>query len=157
MRDTGEPLAVSYTHLQMKTLKTDPHRSAVMRAVKSTNTKPEMAVRQYVHGLGFRFRLHCKSMPGTPDLVFPRLKKVVFVHGCFWHGHRCKRGNRIPKANHEYWVTKIERNRERDRHNRALLRSQGWEVYIAWECQIRGVQAQENLKAFLSGTGAPPS
>jgi DNA mismatch endonuclease (patch repair protein) len=126
-----------------------------MRAVKSTNTKPEMAVRRYVHRLGFRFRLHRKSLPGTPDLVFPRLNKVVFVHGCFWHGHRCKRGDRTPSANREYWVEKIGRNRKRDKQNRALLKSQGWDVYIAWECRIGTAQAQEDLKAFLSRTVAP--
>jgi DNA mismatch endonuclease (patch repair protein) len=133
----------------MMTKQSEVNRSAIMRSVKSRDTKPEMAVRQFVHRLGFRFRLHRKDLPGTPDLVFPRMKKVVSVHGCFWHGHNCNRGDRIPKNNHEYWLTKIERNRERDRFNRTLLQAQGWDVYIAWECQIKSFQALEELKAFL--------
>jgi DNA mismatch endonuclease, patch repair protein len=129
--------------------KTDPNRSAIMRAVKSTDTKPELAIRRFVHQLGYRFRLHRASLPGVPDLVFPRLKKVVFVHGCFWHGHDCARGARMPKSNREYWTAKIARNMERDQGNIALLADQGWGVYIAWECQIKTVQAQEELRLFL--------
>jgi DNA mismatch endonuclease (patch repair protein) len=133
----------------MKTKKTEMTRSAIMRSVKSRDTKPEMAVRQFLHRLGYRFRLHRKDLPGTPDLVFPRLKKVVFVHGCFWHGHNCARGNRIPKSNRDYWLAKISRNRERDKLNRALLQAQGWGIYIAWECQIKSLQAIRELGAFL--------
>lgn len=134
----------------MKTKKTDIARSAIMRSVKSKDTKPEMAVRRFVHGLGYRFRLHRKSLPGNPDLVFPRLRKVVFVNGCFWHGHDCARGARIPKNNRDYWIAKIARNRERDKLNRKLLFAEGWGVFIAWECQINSVRAEEKLKAFLA-------
>lgn len=120
-----------------------------MRSVKSEDTKPEMAVRRLVHRLGYRFRLHRKALPGTPDLVLPRLRKVILIHGCFWHGHNCARGGRTPKTNHDYWVAKIARNRERDQANRTLLVNQGWEVYVAWECRIRGLEIREELKAFL--------
>ncbi len=133
----------------MKIKQSEISRSDIMRSVKSKDTKPEMAVRRLVYRLGYRFRLHRKSLPGTPDLVLPRLKKIVFVHGCFWHGHTCARGDRIPKNNHDYWVTKIERNRERDQLNQALLSAQGWRIYIVWECQIKSLKLEEDLKAFL--------
>jgi len=132
------------------TKKPENSRSAIMRSVKSTDTGPEMAIRRLVHRLGYRFRLHRKSLPGTPDLVFPRLRKVVFVHGCFWHGHKCARGNRIPKSNRDYWIAKIARNRERDEINRALLGSQGWGVLIIWECQIKGIDLEDELRSFLT-------
>src|SRR5215467_11698981 len=89
-------------------------RSRIMRAVKSRDTKPELIIRSLAHRMGYRFRLYRKDLPGCPDLVFPRLRKVVFVHGCFWHGHDCGRGARIPKANAEYWRSKIARNSARD-------------------------------------------
>ena len=130
--------------------KIDPERSAVMRAVKSTDTKPELAVRRFVHALVYRYRLHLKDLPVTPDLTFPRMKKVIFVHGCFWHGHDCARGDRVPKTNVEYWTSKISRNRARDQAARAALAAQGWDVYTAWECQIKTGVAQDALKAFLA-------
>jgi DNA mismatch endonuclease (patch repair protein) len=134
----------------MKIKKDEMTRSAIMRSVKSRDTKPEMAVRRFVHSLGYRFRLHRKSLPGNPDIVFPRLRKVVFVHGCFWHGHECARGARVPKSNREYWTAKIARNRERDQRNRILLQDEGWGVFIMWECQINSLRAKEELKIFLS-------
>lgn len=124
-------------------------RSAIMRAVKSRDTKPEMLVRKFVHGLGYRFRLHRKTLPGTPDLVLPRLRRIIFVHGCFWHGHNCARGSRVPKSNTDYWLTKIARNRLRDQANRSLLAQQGWGVYIAWECQTKTLAGKAALTAFL--------
>src|SRR6185437_3811014 len=90
-------------------------RSRTMRAVKSRNTSPELAVRRVVHRMGYRFRLHRENLPGKPDLVFPKFQKVIFVHGCFWHGHSCTRGARVPKENHEYWQKKISGNRIRDK------------------------------------------
>ncbi|MDR5727244.1 MAG: very short patch repair endonuclease [Terriglobia bacterium] len=137
----------------MMTKKTEADRSAIMRAVKSVDTEPEMAVRRLVHRLGYRFRLHRKSLPGTPDLVSPRLRKVVFVNGCFWHGHNCARGGRTPKSNRDYWAAKIERNRERDQFNRDLLRALGWEVFIAWECRVKGAALKDELRAFLASPG----
>ena len=85
-----------------------------MRAVKSHDTKPELLVRRAIHCMGYRYRLHRKDLPGKPDVVFPSRKKIIFVHGCFWHGHDCARGARMPKSNRSYWVSKISRNRERD-------------------------------------------
>src|SRR5205814_5907334 len=93
---------------------TPEQRSRIMRAVKGRDTAPEMTVRRIVHGMGYRYRLHRKDLPGKPDLVFPRDHKVIFVHGCFWHGHDCQRGARAPKMNADYWSTKIARNRNRD-------------------------------------------
>lgn len=132
--------------------KTEVDRSAVMRSVKSANTEPELVVRRLVHRLGYRFRLHCKYLPGTPDLVFPRLRKVVFVHGCFWHGHNCARGSRVPVHNHEYWVKKIEGNRQRDRKVAWFLRKLGWGRKVVWECSLkRPEKVKLALDEFLRG------
>lgn len=112
-------------------------RSRVMRAVKSGNTKPELVVRRLVHARGFRFRLHRKDLPGKPDLTLPRHRKIIFVHGCFWHGHRgCKHSDR-PASNTDYWNQKLDRNIARDKKNRRELKKQGWEVLIVWECETR--------------------
>lgn len=123
-----------------------------MRSVKSRDTSPEIQVRRFVHGLGYRFRLYRRDLPGTPDLVFPRLNCVIFVQGCFWHGHTCARGARIPKQNAEYWRAKIERNRVRDRRNITLLRSLGWQVLIVWECALRQriMATERKIVLFLS-------
>ena len=122
-------------------------RSETMRAVKSKDTTPERIVRSIVHHLGFRFRLHRNDLPGKPDLVFPRLKKVIFVHGCFWHGHRCARGNRVPVHNHDYWVNKINRNRQRDQKVAGILRKLGWGRKVVWECSLK---KPENVKLALA-------
>ncbi len=111
-------------------------RSAVMRAVKSKDTKPELRLRRALHALGFRYRLNVKDLPGKPDLVFPRHKTILFVHGCFWHGHDCKRGRRVPKSNADYWREKIRKNRMRDRKNKKALEALGWRVITVWECEI---------------------
>lgn len=121
-----------------------------MRAVKGTDTAPEMMVRRLVHRMGFRFRLHRKDLPGKPDLVFPRLRKVIFVNGCFWHGHDCARGARLPKANAEYWSKKITRNGLRDTANMAALKVQGWDAAVIWECELkRAAIVERRLAAFL--------
>lgn len=116
---------------------TPEKRSEVMRAVKSGDTKPELALRKALHALGYRYRLHVKDLPGKPDLVLPKYRTVIFVHGCFWHGHSCKRGARVPKSNIDYWVEKIARNKARDRKNAAALRKLGWRVITLWECQLK--------------------
>jgi len=130
---------------------TDPVRSRIMRAIKSRDTKPEMAVRRTAHAMGFRYRLHRADLPGSPDLVFPSRRAVVFVHGCFWHGHGCKRGSRTPKTNKNYWTAKIARNRQRDRDAVANLRSQGWRVLVLWECQLSDTNALEAAVARFLG------
>lgn len=136
-------------------------RSAVMRAVKSKDTTPELVMRRLVHGMGYRYRLHVKELPGKPDLVFPRRRKVILVNGCFWHGHSCKRGARQPKANAEYWRLKVQRNRDRDRQTEKALREAGWDVLTIWECQTAASQRDELRSAIvqflgLPGRSAPP-
>lgn len=110
-------------------------RSALMAKIKSKNTKPEMTVRRAVHAAGFRYSLHRKELPGSPDLVFRRHNLVVFVHGCFWHWHGCKR-SRMPATNRAYWTAKIARNVARDANDLAELDALGWRHLIIWECQL---------------------
>ncbi|MEZ5994891.1 MAG: very short patch repair endonuclease [Hyphomonadaceae bacterium] len=127
-------------------------RSAVMRAVKSSNTAPERAVRAAVCALGYRrrYRLNGAGLPGKPDLVFPAQRKAIFVHGCFWHGHACKRGARTPKNNAAYWRAKIARNVARDAAALTALRRDGWPALIIWECEIRDPAAlSRKLANFL--------
>ncbi|WP_430430488.1 very short patch repair endonuclease [Oceanicaulis sp.] len=129
---------------------TPDERSRVMRAVKDKNTKPEMIVRRMAHALGYRYRLHRKDLPGSPDLVFAGRKAVIFVHGCFWHGHDCKRGSRQPKTNAEYWRAKIARNMSRDAANLQALENQGWRALVLWECELKDRAAMaERLRGFL--------
>ena len=106
-----------------------------MRRITKTDTKPEFAVRRAAHRLGYRFRLHRRDLPGTPDLVFPRLRKVILVHGCFWHQHVGCRLARQPKSRPDYWLPKLERNWKRDAETQATLRELGWDVLVVWECQ----------------------
>lgn len=117
-------------------LVTTPDRSAQMSLIRSTNTKPEILVRRTLHSLGYRFRLHVRNLPGTPDIVLPKYRMVIQVKGCFWHGHNC-RGGRKPKSNLEYWIPKLESNSQRDKQNERRLRRLGWSVYTVWECQLR--------------------
>lgn len=125
-------------------------RSRIMRAVKSRNTAPELAVRSLAHRMGYRFRLHRHNLPGKPDLVFPRFHKVIFVHGCFWHGHGCVRGARVPKENRKYWLKKISGNRVRDEENLAKLFAAGWRSLVIWECDLRNEQAlKAQVRKFL--------
>ena len=121
-----------------------------MRAVKGSDTAPEMAVRRMVHRMGFRFRLNRKDLTGKPDLVLPRLHRVVFVNGCFWHGHDCVRGARAPKANAEYWRAKIARNRLRDAASLAALKTEGWRAAVIWECELKeSARVKKRLARFL--------
>lgn len=116
---------------------TAEHRSRVMRAVKASNTQPEVLVRRLLHRMGYRYRLHLPDLPGKPDIVFPGRRKVIFVHGCFWHGHGCARGNRQPKHNAEYWQAKIARNEARDKKHINTLTEAGWNVLVLWECELK--------------------
>jgi DNA mismatch endonuclease (patch repair protein) len=111
-------------------------RSHIMRQVRSKDTSPEIRVRRAIHREGFRYRLHSSALPGKPDLVFAKYGLVVFVNGCFWHGHDCARGARVPASNTRYWVDKIARNRRRDETNCARLKSMGWRVVVIWECSL---------------------
>lgn len=130
----------------------DPVRSEIMRAVKSKDTTPEMIVRGLVHALGYRYRLHRKDLPGTPDLVFGPRRKAIFVNGCFWHGHDCARGARQPKANAEYWRIKIARNVERDAAIETALSAARWNILTVWECQTKAgarSELERRLREFL--------
>lgn len=123
-----------------------------MAKVRGRDTKPEMVVRRLVHRMGFRYRLHDRRLPGAPDMVFPRLRKVVFVHGCFWHRHpdtSCKLA-RLPKSRLDFWLPKLQGNRERDLRHQAELGALGWRFHIVWECALRDIEQLENeLRAFL--------
>jgi DNA mismatch endonuclease (patch repair protein) len=131
-------------------------RRRTMQAVKSKDTVPEMVVRRLVYRMGYRYRLHRDELPGKPDLVFPRLRCVIFVHGCFWHGHTCARGNRVPKNNRPYWVRKIGRNKLRDQENISRLKAQGWRSLVVWECDLRQAgKLERNLRSLLTPK-APP-
>jgi DNA mismatch endonuclease (patch repair protein) len=116
---------------------TKKQRSYCMSRIRKTDTTPELAVRRIVHGLGYRFRLYRRDLPGCPDIVLPRHKKVIFVHGCWWHRHNCKLGRRSPKSRLRYWLPKLRANKERYIQNLRKLRNQGWKVLTVWECQTR--------------------
>jgi DNA mismatch endonuclease (patch repair protein) len=120
---------------------TDVHtpeaRSFNMSRIHGRDTKPEIRVRQFLQGMGFRYRLHVRDLPGKPDLVFPRVRGVLFVHGCFWHMHRCKYGKPAPATNQSFWAEKRRGNAARDVRNRKLLRADGWQVFEIWECHTR--------------------
>lgn len=129
-------------------------RSRIMRAVKSGDTTPEMIVRRLVHGMGYRYRLRCRDLPGQPDLVLPRLCKAIFVHGCFWHRHSCGAGQSTPASRIEYWQAKFTRNVARDRSNLRKLRRLGWSVLVVWECQTaarKRAALERRLIRFLEG------
>ena len=112
-------------------------RSAVMARVKSTGTRPERTVRRLLTALGVRYRLHRKDLAGAPDIVMAGRRLAIFVHGCFWHGHDCARGARVPKQNRDYWTAKVARNRARDARSEAALAELGWRVMVIWECELK--------------------
>jgi DNA mismatch endonuclease (patch repair protein) len=125
-------------------------RSEVMRQVHSKGTKTEMVVRRIVHSMGYRYRLHSSELPGNPDLVFINRKKVIFVHGCFWHQHTCRRGNREPSSRRDYWVPKLGRNKKRDKENQRKLKELGWYVMVIWECELKDqASLTSRIRAFL--------
>lgn len=139
-----------HTAAQAMDTLTPGERSARMSLIRGRDTGPERAVRGIVSKLGFRYRLHNSRLPGRPDLVFSALRKVVFVHGCFWHGHRCKQGQRLPKTHKGFWNKKIAQNRARDIRVRRKLRTLGWHGLVVWECQLRHAErVTERLKKFL--------
>jgi DNA mismatch endonuclease (patch repair protein) len=135
---------------------TDVHtveqRRRNMSAIKGKNTKPEMVVRQLVHSLGYRYRLHRKDLPGKPDLVFPSRLKIIEVYGCYWHMHDCPYGRVVPKTNTEFWQTKRLSNVTRDAKNSEELAKQGWRVLIIWECEVKDTdKLRERVTEFLDG------
>lgn len=123
-----------------------------MRRIRKTDSKPEMIVRRMVHAMGYRYRLHGAGLPGGPDIVLPRHRKVIFVHGCFWHRHDCPDGRKLPRSRPEYWGPKLKGNRRRDEASIARLRELGWDVLVVWECAVRAHAARALLKAFLDST-----
>lgn len=132
-------------------------RSYNMSQIKGKDTKPEMLVRRFLHAKGFRYKLHDKTLPGKPDLVLPRYKTVIFIHGCFWHGHQHCRYYVIPKTRTEWWVNKINGNIANDRKAEALLAQAGWKVIIIWECELKKAVLENTLTRLqhqLSGTAS---
>ena len=126
-------------------------RRAVMRANKGKNTKPETVVRRMLHAMGYRFRLHRRDLPGTPDIVFPRRRKVVQVHGCFWHQHEGCRRATLPATRTEFWLPKLALNKRRDAETEARLCALGWDVATVWECELRDLgELEGRLRNFLS-------
>ena len=135
---------------------TPEKRSAVMRRVKSRDTSPERLVRKLLTELGVRYRLHRADLPSKPDIVMARRKLVILIHGCFWHGHDCARGARIPKQNTDYWLAKVRRNRARDADTTARLTALGWRVETIWECEMKDLAALKRRLAGLTGSGGEP-
>jgi DNA mismatch endonuclease (patch repair protein) len=132
-------------------------RSAVMARVRGKNTRPELIVRKLVFAAGYRYRLHVRSLPGSPDLVFPGRKKVIFVHGCFWHRHDNCNLARMPKSRVEFWSDKLNGNKARDERSYEALRHAGWRVHVVWECELGDLAALEDtIRAFLGSTGGAP-
>lgn len=129
---------------------TRERRRYCMSRVRGKDTKPEMIVRRLIHALGYRYRLHQRDLPGCPDLVFASHRKVIFVNGCFWHRHRCRKGRTVPAIRRDFWTKKLEANRNRDIKNRRQLRRNGWDVMVIWECQTRDAERLvERLAVFL--------
>lgn len=129
---------------------TQDERSRVMALVRSKDTKPEQVVRRLVHHMGYRFRLHRRDLPGSPDLVFPSRRAVIFVSGCFWHRHDCPNGRRLPKSRRRWWRDKLEKNRKRDQAAQRRLYRKGWRVMVVWECQLTNIdRIQRRLEKFI--------
>ena len=130
----------------------EERRSYNMSRIKSSNTSVELTVRRLIHGMGYRYRLHGKNLPGKPDIVFRPRRKVIFVHGCFWHQHPSPAclDSRVPRSNLGYWEPKLERTKQRDANNQALLIAMGWESLIIWECELRDIPAlRTRIQRFL--------
>ena len=131
--------------------KVSEQRSRNMSAIKSKNTKPEIKVRKVLHSMGYRFRLHRKDLPGSPDIVLPKYKTVIFVHGCFWHRHEnCKYASN-PKTRKEFWENKFKTNVKRDKEIQEKIKNIGWKSVVIWECEVRNIESiEEKIKRFLN-------
>ena len=146
--------SISMTSTQNNLERLDPlsptERSKRMSLIRNKDTKPEMAVRRLVHSMGYRYRLHRKDLPGQPDLVFPGKRKVIFVHGCFWHRHPGCKNDRPPKTRAGFWLPKLKSNRRRDLSNQSKLRELGWDFLIIWECELKNdVNLNHSIIEFL--------
>jgi DNA mismatch endonuclease (patch repair protein) len=131
-------------------VKPDAARAATMRAVKSRDTGAEMLVRKLLHRIAPGYRLDRKDAPGRPDIAYMGRKLAIFVHGCFWHGHHCKRGARVPKTNRDYWLAKVGRNRARDAQHLKTLAENGWRTLVLWECELKDAeQLEKRLRTFV--------
>jgi DNA mismatch endonuclease, patch repair protein len=140
----------SFASSKMTDSLTTERRSQNMSRIGSKHTKPEMLVRKMVHAMGYRYRLHGKDLPGKPDLVFRSRKKVIFVHGCFWHLHTSCREGRIPSSRGEYWAPKLNRNQSRDADHLNALNIAGWRVLVVWECETKNINLLEDrIRGFL--------
>lgn len=135
----------------MSDVLTADQRHRCMARIRGKDTDPERRVRSMIHRMGFRYRLHCSDLPGKPDIVLPRLRKIVLVHGCFWHMHRCRFGRVKPVTNTDFWKNKRESNRQRDANVRHALRRTGWNLLTVWECELRDNNTlQRKLRNFLT-------
>jgi DNA mismatch endonuclease, patch repair protein len=135
---------------------TRKQRSRCMAAIRSRDTKPEIVLRQLLRSAGYRYRVNDPSLPGKPDIVFPRDKKVIFIHGCFWHRHNCKAGRSEPATRRAFWNRKLLSNKARDRRRISELRDLGWGVLTVWECQLKGarpIRTLERIRMFLAAKG----
>lgn len=132
-------------------------RSEMMSNIRAAGSKPEMQVRRALHAAGYRYRVHANDLPGRPDIVFRGRKKVIFVHGCFWHQHKECANGRLPKSNTDFWRGKLARNVERDEEQVAALKALGWSVSIVWECEVKSDEAISRLKKFLRDDETPES
>jgi len=156
-RSSGCPLLVACGSIrEAKTIRTvmdtltRRERSKHMALIRSKDTNPELIVRKIARSCGYRLRLNVPDLPGKPDLVFPKRSKAIFVHGCFWHGHNCRRGRNRPHSNLEYWRSKLLRNKSRDREDRKLLRRMGWKVLVVWECQLGNLERlRSRIRTFV--------
>jgi DNA mismatch endonuclease, patch repair protein len=131
---------------------TPAQRRTCMSRNRGTDTRPEMIVRRLIFSMGYRYRLHYKSLPGKPDIVFPGRKKVIFVNGCYWHRHNCKKGGSFPATNKTFWHNKFSRTKARDKQNLEKLRILGWDVLVVWECEIKTDCLRHKLADFLESS-----
>lgn len=134
---------------------TKRQRSRLMSKIRARDTKPERAVRRILRDLGFTYRLHRADLPGTPDIVIAKHRIAIFVHGCFWHGHKCVAGRNIPATNRQYWLPKLKRNRQRDAENLATLKAVGWKTIVTWECETRNSRKLTSKLTRLLATRRP--
>ena len=129
-------------------------RSYNMSQIRSTNTKPELLVRKFLHAQGYRYRLHDKKLPGHPDIVLPKYKTIIFIHGCFWHGHANCKYYKVPQTRTEWWLAKINRNKANDTKAAKALKKEGWNIITIWECSLKPAKADKTLTRLLTRLSA---